>query len=189
MKSLQFEGYGGIDLSDLEPLNQLEELVIGYGCMVRVTESIQAETFLPCLKKLTVEVPIIDFDSSRLLLGCKRPALIELHLKSWDASLTWDDVPRLYPKLRHLSIGKLPDNSLTIQKLRKMVFRLKKLSKLQLHHSMVTDEANEKRLAFDLIDELEWNDRKTRLEFTLLNPNLMGPALRTDPATLLVDVF
>ena len=140
-------------LADLAVMTQLEELIIGRWCSTKESlKPIQAETFLPRLKKLKT-VSCLLSQASRLLFECKRPSLIELqlhcsHIGVSDAgsNFTWDDVPNLWPNLVQLSISS-PNPGLTSNKVRQIVPQFKKLVKLQLSNVNL-QYAEDKKLAF-----------------------------------------
>ena len=144
LQSVHFEDCKDIILADLAVMTQLEELIIGRCCLLT--------------------------QASRLLFECKRPSLIELqlhcsHIGVSDAgsNFTWDDVPNLWHNLVQLSISS-PNPGLTPNKVRQIVPQFKKLVKLQLSNVNLR-YAEDKKLAYQLIDELEWIGRGTCLEF------------------------
>ena len=172
---LELEHCHDFDLADLIPLTQLEELILGEGTAVRSPPHptdvvVEADLFLPRLKKMT----------STKCLGtcwgkvfeCKRPTLIELHLSCFHIGfyqegndLTWEDLPKLWSNLRHLSVNS-PNPGLTVEKLSEIVPQFQHLTKLQLSKFMLR-QAKDKQMAWDLTDELE--KRATTLEFTNAN--------------------
>jgi len=107
-----------VNLADLAPMAQLKELIITNSSMKESQTPIQADSFMPRLKKLTVNM-CLGLPSSRDLFACKRPALIELnincfhvhqelldddddHYPTWEELSTscyhdafWDELPKL----------------------------------------------------------------------------------------------
>ena len=80
LSSLALSFCNDIDFFDLSPMTQLEEFIIDRICFIKESQTpIQIDTFLPCLRKLTVQI-CIDLSSSRIL-RFKRQALIELNFK------------------------------------------------------------------------------------------------------------
>ena len=118
-----------IDLSDLSPLTQLEELVIGERCSISLNTPPGTDVLLPQLKKITTGV-CLDTFSSVSLLQCERPELIELNLYCYhmktpsSPGLNWNKIPKFWTKLEKLSIRCI-SQSLTVEKVREMALGLK----------------------------------------------------------------
>ena len=125
--------------------------------MTATTATIQVETFLPHLKKLTTGICLARC-SSRILLECRRWALVELHLNWFHNNrvtqdgngFMWEDLPKLWPNLNHLSFDfKSPGPEL--KKLIQIVPWFESLSRLQLPFAMLKTD---KKSAWELTDKL-----------------------------------
>ena len=112
LSSLTLKSCKNIDLADLAPMTELEELIIDKTCTMKESQTpIQVDPFSPCLKKLMVQI-CLGLSSSRIF-GCKRPALIELnlnclHIRDTHANgheITWEELPKMWPNLRRLSLN------------------------------------------------------------------------------------
>lgn len=157
LKTMEFKGIKDLQIANLVPLANVDMLVIGLGCQMKVLPTEMEGTFdiavLPCLKKLTTEccLPLAFSD----LFECHRPLLTELHLncchigvRRYGNDFTWDDVPNIWSNLQKLSL-RCVDSSLTMRKLQQIVPMFEHLTELKIPSSIIRSQ-DDNRIADEM---------------------------------------
>jgi hypothetical protein len=123
-----------IDLAQLAQCEQLQELELGIGCVIKLsTTDINPNTFLPNLKKMTSKICL---GQSSALFETSRPSLTLLNLScvhigiSSASNFCCEDIPGLWPNLETLSICSA--RGLTLEKFQHVIPQLVKLKELEL---------------------------------------------------------
>ena len=147
-----------IDLSQLVPCDQLENLNIDLFCSINQSMATPIiQPFLPSLKNLVCK-PCLGAISP--VFECARVPLKHLlmtccHLGvSRVTHLNWRDIPDLWPNLETIVFFRA--KSLTVDKLRLFVFRMENLKSIKVPHEIMNlEDANEVKLFGELQEELK----------------------------------
>ena len=142
--SVKYDCCENIDLAELVSCTELRDLEIQYGNVkpTKSTKSIDAETFLPQLRKLHVDC-CLGLESR--LFENVRPTLVDLYIRCVhfgipEASKShWDDAPRLWPQLQSLELW-CPSKTLTFDKVRQIIPQMPYIRYLMLPYDTFPPE-------------------------------------------------